>query len=264
VNVGRIREKNRILRFLEREPFLHIYETGDLDDFSWSHTEWFAIQESDAELTALALLYSGTDPPTLLALADQGREALSLLVEALVPELPPRVYAHLSPGLVRVLERRYASQAHGTHVKLALVDASRVAAIDTAGVLRLGREDAAEVAALYRRSYPGHWFDPRMLDTGQYFGARDEGSLVAVGGVHVYSRAYRVAAIGNVTTSPEHRGKGLATRVSARLCSSLLGDVDRIGLNVRADNQAAIACYERVGFARISWYEECLLAESDG
>jgi hypothetical protein len=103
-----------------------------------------AVDHADvAELTALALLYSGTDPSTLLALADRGRETLSLLLEAMVPELPPRVYAHLSPGLVRVLERRYASQAHCTHVKMALVDAMRVAGIDTAGVLCLVRDAEA-------------------------------------------------------------------------------------------------------------------------
>ncbi|HMP41995.1 MAG TPA: GNAT family N-acetyltransferase, partial [Roseiflexaceae bacterium] len=32
--------------------------------------------------------------------------------------------------------------------------------------------------------------------------------------------------------------------------------VDQIGLNVRADNQSAIAAYERLGFTRFAAYEE--------
>jgi ribosomal protein S18 acetylase RimI-like enzyme len=46
---------------------------------------------------------------------------------------------------------------------------------------------------------------------------------------------------------------------TARLCRELLATVDQIGLNVRADNAAAIACYPRLGFARGASYEECLL-----
>jgi len=250
VDARRTRDKIRILRFLQREPYLHIYETGDLDDFFWPHTEWFAFEDGHGELTALALLYWATDPPTLLAFADQSCPALSSLLDAIVPELPARVYSHLSPGLVRVLERRYLSRSHGAHVKMALLGQPPLAAIDTQDVVPLGPEDAPDIASLYRRSYPGNWFDSRMLDTGQYFGVREGSDLIAVGGVHIFSAAYRVAALGNVATDPEHRGRGLATRVCTRLCSSLLAAVDRIGLNVRADNRPAIACYQRPGFAR--------------
>jgi ribosomal protein S18 acetylase RimI-like enzyme len=36
----------------------------------------------------------------------------------------------------------------------------------------------------------------------------------------------------------------------------LLQTVDLIGLNVRADNVAAIACYRRLGFTVVAEYEE--------
>jgi ribosomal protein S18 acetylase RimI-like enzyme len=80
--------------------------------------------------------------------------------------------------------------------------------------------------------------------------------LVSVAGVHVVSLHYRVAALGNITTRPALRGRGYARRVTAHLCQSLAQRVDHIGLNVKADNAAALACYRRLGFQTIGQYEE--------
>ena len=37
------------------------------------------------------------------------------------------------------------------------------------------------------------------------------GRLASVAGIHVYSRTYRVAALGNIATMPTHRNRGLAS-----------------------------------------------------
>jgi predicted GNAT family acetyltransferase len=90
-----------------------------------------------------------------------------------------------------------------------------------------------------------------------FAGARRGDALVSVAGVHVYSREYRVAALGNITTRPDSRGQGLATIVTARLCQELLSaGIEHVGLNVRADNRSAVACYERIGFQRVADYGE--------
>jgi predicted GNAT family acetyltransferase len=98
--------------------------------------------------------------------------------------------------------------------------------------------------------------DKDMLETKQYYGIRRFGELVSVAGVHVYSRRYRVAALGNVTTHPDYRGRGYGRIVTARVCQSLLRDIEHIGLNVKADNISAIKCYERLGFEVINSYGE--------
>jgi predicted GNAT family acetyltransferase len=141
---------------------------------------------------------------------------------------------------------------------MALTDRGLLGLVDTAEVVHLGPSDRPALEALYRASYPGNWFDPRMLETGYYFGLRRGGEIVSVAGVHVYSPRYRVAALGNITTLPEYRGQGLAKRISARLCQALLESVDTIGLHVKEDNVAAIACYEGLGFTRVAEYEECM------
>jgi predicted GNAT family acetyltransferase len=68
-----------------------------------------------------------------------------------------------------------------------------------------------------------------------------------------------VAALGNITTLPELRGHGLATKATAGLCKQLLKSVDFVGLNVRTDNQAAIRAYQRVGFEIAGVYHEWMM-----
>lgn len=256
----RLRDREEIAAFLRRDIFLHLYEIGDLDDFFWPHTTWFGLRAHGdrGDLAAVALLYHATDLPVLLALSAPPLADLAELLAAIRPELPPRFYSHLSGDLSRALVPAYRAEPHGTHWKMALRDPARALAVNSAAAVQLTPADRPALEALYRASYPGNWFDARMLETGQYFGIREGSDLVSVAGVHVYSARHRVAALGNVTTRPGRRGRGLARVASARLISSLLATTDHIGLNVAAGNAAAIACYERLGFAPIGSYEEAL------
>jgi predicted GNAT family acetyltransferase len=105
-------------------------------------------------------------------------------------------------------------------------------------------------------AYPGNCFEPRRLETKQYYGIRWSDELVSVAGVHAYSTRYRVTALGNITTHPDYRGKGYGRIVTAQLCKSLLNKIDHIGLNVKSDNKSAIRCYEKLGFEAIGSFGE--------
>ena len=255
-----LHDPDEIARFAARDPLLHIYSVGDLDPFFWPHTTWYGARGSDGELEALCLLYTGMSLPTLLALGRDDAGALPRLVAALRRVLPRRFYAHLSPGVRDALGNGWRQEPHGRFLKMGLAEPSRLATVDTSGVERLGPEHLPELDALYARAYPGNWFDPRMLETGCYFGVREGGALVCAAGIHVYSPRYSVAALGNITTAPERRGRGLARRATARLCVALRETIDGIGLNVKADNAAAIACYRRLGFTEVAPYEELTLS----
>lgn len=256
MGVVELRDREVIAEFCRRRPAVHAYSLGDLDDFFWPHTRWLA-WEGDGGLEQLVLLYGEPDPPVLLALAEPPGDRMADLLEAIAPELPRSVYAHLSPGFARALAPRLVpSSPPVPHRKLELVDPSKLHG-HHGGSVPLGPEDVDEVRAFYERAYPGTWFEPRMLETRRYVGIRDKADLMCVAGVHVWSPAWRVAALGNVATLPEARGRGLATVACADLCRRLLDDgIAVIALNVRADNGAAIRAYEKLGFAHAADYVE--------
>lgn len=250
--------KKDLLAYLCRNIYLHIYSIGDLDDFFWPRTRWLVTRDGEA-IDALALLYTGQSLPTLLALTDDLNRMMALL-HRFVKQLPDACYAHLSPGVEGVLAQWYELTAHGEHLKMRLSATDRLRETSSEGAFPLKCSDLPEVEAFYKRSYPGNWFDPRMLETGQYHGLREDRQLVSVAGIHVYSPEYRVAALGNIATRSDYRGRGLARRVTAAVCRSLLNQVDHIGLNVKADNVAAIRCYERLGFESHATYGEFSLS----
>ena len=250
--------KEDIEDLLRRNVYLHLYALGDLDDFFWPYTTWYALSDG-RRLGQVALLYTGAALPVLLGLADKPLDEMRALLRGILHLLPRRLYAHLSHNLTTVFEEDYHVDSHGPHYKMALMDRSCVQHVDTSSAVHLSTQDLPQLETLYRESYPGNSFDARMLETGLFYGVREGPDLVCAAGVHVYSPLYRVAALGNVTTHPRARGKGWATVASARVCQALMSTVDHIGLNVKADNRSALACYERLGFQRIAEYEECFL-----
>ncbi len=240
---------------------MHAYELGDLDDFFWPRTRWLGWQ-LDGRLEQVALVYDEPDPPVLLAFAEEPARGMRDLLRSIVRQLPARLYAHLSPGLLAALAPELVpSSPPASHLKLGLVDPDAVRAHETADAVLLSSADLAEVEGFYGRAYPGTWFQPRMLETKRYVGIRRSGELACVAGVHVWSPAWRVACLGNVATVPAARGNGLATAACACLCGILLDDgIDVISLNVRADNAAAIRTYEKLGFAHAADYVEVMLS----
>ena len=253
-------DKGEIERFLLGDAGLHVYSIGDLDDFFWPYTAWHGWYER-GELRSLFLVYSGTDLPVLLALEERDRGAAAALLKELLPRLPKRFYSHVSPYLGGVLAGCASVEPHGLHAKMSLRSPERLKAAILPGypARAMRVEDLPAIMELYARAYPDNWFDKRMLATGKYHGAFLDSRLVAIAGIHVYSEKYGVAALGNITTDPEFRGKGLGASITATVCEDILKDVSFIGLNVLADNAAAIRCYEKIGFKVDSTYDEFMV-----
>ncbi|NNG01928.1 MAG: GNAT family N-acetyltransferase [Desulfobacteraceae bacterium] len=252
-----LHDKATIERVLRKNVHLHIYSIGDLDDFFWPYTTWYATRDN-AGISAIALLYTGQSVPALLALSEKPDRMRSLL-RSILHLLPHRFYAHLSPGVESVLRNFYHLDHYGEHLKMALFDQSQVAVGGCANACPLGRDDVNEIVEFYKQCYPENWFDPRMLETNQYFGIRIDDRLVSVAGIHVYSTEYKVAALGNIATSSARRNAGYARQVTAETCRSLLEGVHHIGLNVKADNDPAISCYRKLGFDIVASYDEYLV-----
>lgn len=250
-----LHDKAKIEAFLRQHTFLNLYALGDLDKLFWDYTTWYALS-NEQQIDQLVLLYARSFP-VLLGLSKEV-ESLKKLLQLLLPLLPSQFYAHLSGDAIAIFTDSYHVQSHGVHYKMALTDSSRLD-IDTSEVIPLSIANLDQLQQLYLVSYPGNWFEPHMLETGCYYGIKHGETLVSVAGVHIYSQEYKVAALGNITTHPQWRGKGFGTLVGAKLCQALLEKVEHIGLNVKADNLSAIACYQKLGFERIAIYEEFAL-----
>lgn len=257
-------DREVLASFFRRNGAAHAYELGDLDDFDWPHTVWFGWEE-DGQLEQVVLLYTQPRIPVLIAIAEPPEQAMADLLAAITWSLPSVLFTHASPGVVDTLAARYVIEDPEPHLKLALgrIDLLEQHALETE-VLTPDHLD--EVSAFYAAAYPGTWFVPRMLATGRYVGVRENGRLACIAGVHVHSPTWRVAALGNVATLPDVRGRGLARGACASLCRLLLDDgIETIALNVRADNAAAIASYTKLGFVPVAEYVEAsLLARTVG
>jgi len=91
-------------------------------------------------------------------------------------------------------------------------------------------------------------FERDPLSRGPWYGAWADGRLVAQGGTHLVLD--RAAEIGNVVTARKHRRRGYGTQVVAALLQGLRSQECAAFLHVLEENEAALAFYEHLGFAR--------------
>ncbi len=269
MQIEAIRDRARIEAFLRRNAAAHVYALADLDEPHWPQTRWYGAFSSNAagargasgELEALCLLLDGLSIPILYAVCPARHAPTRALLEAIDAELPDRFFYNLGPGLEPALSH-WQLAPEGRYWKMVLRGSDEAAPPIDDDVAALGPGDYEELRDFldndaYRANETGGlFFEPGMLDTGCYRGIRAGGRLVAVGGVHVHSRPFGVAGIGNVVTRPDARGRGLAGRVSAAVVAALRADTPTIGLNVHEANAQAERCYRRLGFERVCPYEE--------
>jgi GNAT superfamily N-acetyltransferase len=271
-------DKKRLRAHFAKDPALFAYHIGDLDDFFFSDCLWPAVFGERGGIDDVLLTYLGGETPTLQAFGLTAR--FPDLLRAYLPIAPRRFFCHYQKQYRAIFQDFACEQPLGSHLKMKLDEATfhtsvgrdqRVAlslskggpANEVAGVqdscpTRLDPSHEGALHELYAVAYPDSYFTPRMLQTGRFFGYFDQGNIVAVAGVHVVSDTERIAALGNVTTHPDYRGRGLAALVTQRLTSELVSEGKAVCLNVKADNTTAIACYRKLGFVPVHEYEEAL------
>ncbi|MBK8257591.1 MAG: GNAT family N-acetyltransferase [Polyangiaceae bacterium] len=252
-----LHDRTAILARLADHRALNVYAVGDLDDAFFPYTSWFALEEN-GQLRQLVLMYMGASPPVIHAIAADREGDMRTLLKSMMGVLPRCFYMHITPSLLDVFTDEYTVTSRGLHRKMVLVDRDKLDQVDVSHAEPLTVANKREVTAFYEQAYPGNWFDPKMLETERYVGARVDGRLVAAAGVHVFSHHYRVAALGNIAVLPTYRGRGIGSVVTAAACLHLLPDCNTIGLNVHNDNTAAIRVYERLGFETVGMYEEAV------
>ena len=112
--------------------------------------------------------------------------------------------------------------------------------------VRLGPADVDDVMDLIARTRPGP-FLPKTLELGTYLGIREDGRLIAMAGERVQPPGW--TEISAVCTDPDHRGRGLATRLVSAVAAGIKERGDTPLLHAAASNTNALRLYESIGFS---------------
>jgi ribosomal protein S18 acetylase RimI-like enzyme len=244
----RITDKNDIRAILRRDPAWCVYALGDLSPQMFAKTQWFT-------------------PDLTLVLHDYGTSILFAMGADSIGEALDHVSwpVHLqvqSDALAEVA--RHATVANVKH--MARMTWTGRSTRVSSRVTRLGATDLPALERLYADGEPTgespDFFYGAMVTDGVFFGVYKREDLIAAAGTHLVSREESAAAIGNVYVRRDRRGRGLGRAVTAAVLHELAG-IETIGLNVRADNRAAIHLYESLGFERYCEFYEAL-ANRDG
>lgn len=240
----RLTDKHHIRAILLRDPAWCVYALGDLSAAMFPKTEWFT-----PDLT-LVLKDFGTS--ILFAMGTGSvREALETVTWPV--RLQVQREARDEIARVATIEREllmWRMAWNGGVERPFDPKAARLGATDVAAVQRLYADGESTGES-------PDFFYPSMVGDGVFFGVFEARELVAVAGTHLVSRDEGAAAIGNIYTRRDRRGRGLGRVVTTAVLNELR-DLDTIGLNVRADNAAAIHLYESLGFARHCEFYEAL------
>jgi ribosomal protein S18 acetylase RimI-like enzyme len=229
-------------KILNTDRHWAVYALGDLDLRRFAQCEWFHTN------SAVVLLYRAPVTPVLFAMGppeDVGR----LLAEA----GPPRqVSVHVKPDILPFLQQHYSTVHAQPVLRMALQEPMLV---EDNIAQQLTAADLAPLDRLYSdgcvTGESPDFFLPSMLEDGGFFGVWEDNELVAAAGTHLVALNERVAAVGNVYTRRDHRGRGLGASVTSAVVRSLLGrGIDTISLSVREANGSAIGVYQRIGFVR--------------
>jgi len=242
----RIADKAHIRHLLNRDRRWCVYALGDLTPRMFAKCQWFA-------------------PDLTLVLHDYGTSILFAHGTGSIQEALDHVTypVHLQVQHDALEEvARFADVTDVKHMRRMAWDAdhAKPAVLDPRAV-RLAADDVTAIERLYADGASVNespdFFYASMVTDGVFYGVFEGEDVVAVAGTHLVSRDEGAAAIGNVYVRRDRRGSGLSRIVTASVLHDLRG-IDTIGLNVRADNVAAIRVYESLGFVHHCDFREAL------
>ena len=240
----RLTDKDSVRDILRRDPRWCVYALGDLSPRMFDKCQWFT-------------------PDLTLVLHDYGTCILfaigtGSLDEALTHATFP-VHLQVQQDALDHIARVATIDKQLSMWRMAW-NGGAIAPLDPRAK-RLGASDGEALLRLYAdgetTGESPDFFYPAMLDHGVFYGIYDAGELVAAAGTHLYSPEESAAAIGNIYTRRDRRGRGLGRVVTSAVLRSLQ-DIETIGLNVRHDNAVAIQLYESLGFVRHCRFYEAL------
>lgn len=236
-------------QYLRHYPVENAFELGYLDPAYAEACQWFARTDENG-IRTLALLYTGLSRPALFFVGHP--DGVAPLLRHYQDQLPERVFVRSPRGLFDAVKTSYEPAGEIRQMERMGLNRSTFLARDNGAaydeVEVLTHKDTGAIMQTYA-AWPDHFFDPYQLSSGLYFGIRgDNNDVASIAGIHNLSERYDVAAIGNLVTHPDYRGRGYAHRCTVVLLRHLFERVGLVALDVQSGNVAAIRTYQRFGF----------------
>ena len=241
MHIRTLTDKTEILSILSTDRLYAAYPLGDLTPGLFEQCTWVAAENGSN--IALGMSFNGLMTPAIFVMGEtEGVRAI--LAHSL---RPADAHLTLQPAHVKAIESVYATtearQMFRMHVDR---QSFRPSSIQT---VRLHQSDLRDLNALYAWGGPG-FFALYQLEQGIYYGAMADGKLISAAGTHVVAPEYGIAAVGNVYTHPEYRGRGYATACTGAVTADLLEmGCQSVVLNVWQENTPALRAYQRLGYA---------------
>ena len=252
---------------LSQDPVWAAYAIADLRPDLARYCQWMV----GPDTSGLGLLFTGLEPPILLSAGTPDGVAAALNDA----ELPDEVFLSIRTSHLPAVRRHYPRIDRHDMLRMALAPGQHVPA-PSMPTVPLSIADEHRLQTLYQHGgeFAPDAFTPSQLNDGYFFGIEDEGgALTAAGGTHIAFRSdgphsgnlqeshpqksdsidrilsQGVAAIGNVYTRPDCRGRGYGKALTASIVQALQSEgYGLIVLNVSERNLVARSIYEKLGF----------------
>lgn len=127
-----------------------------------------------------------------------------------------------------------------------MVCAAPIAGAEGPPIIELGEAHRVDVLALTALVYP-HYFRPRTMDLGRYFGIYVDGRLAAISGERMRMDAW--TEMSAICVHPDFNGRGYARRLLAFLSNDNHARGLTPFLHVSQENRPAVQLYLRNGYA---------------
>lgn len=112
-------------------------------------------------------------------------------------------------------------------------------------IIELSRAHRDDVLGLTALVYP-HYFRPRTMELGRYFGIYQDGRLAAMIGERLGTNTH--TEMSAICTHPDFLGRGYARRLTAMLTNDTLRRGLTPFLHVSRENERAFRLYEQLGY----------------
>ena len=252
---------------LSQDPVWAAYAIADLRPDQARYCRWMVAPDA----SGLSLLFTGLEPPILLSAGTPDGVAAALNDA----ELPDEVFLSIRTSHLPAVRRHYPRINRHDMLRMALAPGQNVPA-PLMPAVPLSSADEHRLQTLYQQGgeFAPDAFTVSQLHDGYFIGIEDEGgALAAAGGTHIAFRSdgphsgnlqeshpqkydsidrilsQGVAAIGNVYTRPDCRGRGYGRAVTTRIVQALQTDgYGLFVLNVSERNLVARSIYEKLGF----------------